>query len=343
MWKDLKGYIPALARSWSFDPQRLAFIFELNPKAKWHDGKPVTSEDVVFTLGYFKKYPYHWITVDDINRAETEGPHRVVVYLSKPYSPFISDIGVTMPILPRHIWASVERPESYDNPKAYIGSGPYLFRDFNKAQGTYLYESFVDYYQGRPRADRLIYVRSGKPLISLANGEVDLASIQPDMAEPLKQKGMVIIKDERGWNKKLMINHKKPPFNDKRFRQALAYAIHQQEIIEKSQRGFAVPASYGLLSIDHEMYYRETPTYPYDPGKAHRLIESMGYQKTPEGRYHRDGRPLKIELLASTITVAGQNLPDRDGEVIKKQLERIGIDVELVNMEQATTDSRVKN
>jgi peptide/nickel transport system substrate-binding protein len=343
VWKDSNGYIPALAKSWSFDPKKLAFTFKLNSKAKWHDGQPLTAEDVVFTIGYFKKHSYQWITVDDVSRAEAEGPYRVVIHLSKPYSPFLSDIGGTMPILPRHIWESVDRPESYDNPKAYIGSGPYLFRDFNKAQGTYLYEAFVDYYQGRPKADQLIYVHSGKPLVSLANGEVDLASIQPEMAKPLKQKGMVIIKDERGWNKKLMINHRKPPFNEKRFRQALAHIINQQEIIEKSHRGFATPASYGLLSIDHEMYNPKTTTYLHDAEKARRTIESMGYQRGPDGRYLRDGRPLKIELLASTITVGGQSVADRDGEMIKKQLEAIGMQVDLVNMEQATTDSRVKN
>ena len=151
-----------------------------------------------------------------------------------------------------------------------------MFRDFNKAKGTYLFEAFPEYYQGQPKADRLIYVRSGKPLVSLANGEVDMANIKPEMADPLKRKGMIIIKDERGWNKKLMINHKKPPFDDKRFRQAIAYAINQQEIIDKSHRGFATPASYGLLSIDHEMYNPETPTYAYNPEKAVHLIEVPG-------------------------------------------------------------------
>ncbi len=343
IWKDQNGYIPALAKTWSFDAGRQAFTFNLNPDAKWHDGRPLTSEDVVFTLKYFKSHPYRWITIDNVSRSETSGPHKVIVYLSKAYSPFLSDIGGTMPVLPKHIWESVENPETFNDPKAFIGSGPYMFRDFNKAKGTYLYEAFTEYYQGRPRADRLIYVRSGKPLVSLANGEVDLANIKPDMANPLKQKGMVIIKNERGWNKKLMINHKKPPFNDKRFRQAIAYAINQQEIIEKSHRGFAAPASYGLLSIDHEMYNSETPTYPYAPEKAVRIIESLGYEKGVDGHFVKDGRPLKVELLSSNIAVAGESAADRDGEVIKKQLESIGIQVGLVNMEQATTDSRVKN
>ena len=343
VWKDRKGYVPALADSWSYDAAKMAFTFNLNPKAKWHDLQPLTAQDVAFTIQYFKTHPYSWISVEDIGRVEGQGPHKVVIYLSKPYSPFISDIGGTMPVLPKHIWQSVDNPGAYDDPKAFIGSGPYKFVDFNKAQGTYLYEAFGDYYQGRPKPDRLIYVRSGQPLISLTTRQVDLANIQPDMAEPLKQKGLVVIKDERGWNKKLMINHKKAPFSDKRFRHALAFAINQQEIIDKSHRGFAMPASYGLLSVDHDMHNPNTPAYSFTPEKARALIESMGYQKGADGFYQKDGQPLKIELLSSNITVAGQSVADRDGEVIKKQLEQVGIRVDLVNLEQATTDSKVKS
>lgn len=343
VWKGPKGYLPALADSWSYDPGRMAFTFKLNPKAKWHDLQPLTAQDVVFTIEYFKKHPYSWISVGDISRAEALDPHTVVIYLAKPYSPFISDIGGTMPIMPKHIWESVDNPAAYNDPKAFIGSGPYRFMDFNKAQGTYLYEAFGEYYQGRPKADRLIYVRSGQPLVSLANRQVDLANIQPDMAEPLKKKGLVVIEDERGWNKKLMINHRKAPFSDKRLRHALAFAIDRQEIIDKSHRGFAAPASYGLLSVDHEMYNPDTPAYPFNPGKARELIESIGYRKGADGYYEKSGQPLRVELLASNITVAGQSVTDRDGEVIKKQLEQVGIQAELVNLEQATTDSRVKS
>ena len=342
VWKDREGYVPALADAWSYDPAKMVFTFHLNAKAKWHDLQPLTADDVVFTIEYFKKHPYSWISVEDIGRAEAQGPHKVVIYLSKPYSPFISDIGGTMPVLPRHIWQSVTNPEAYDDPKAFIGSGPYRFLDFNKTQGTYLYEAFGEYYQGKPRADRLIYVRTGQPLVSLAGRQVDLANIQPDMAEPLKQKGLVVIKDERGWNKKLMINHKKAPYSDRRFRQALAFAVNQQEIIDKSHRGFAMPASYGLLSPDHDMYNPNTPSYAFSPEKARALLETMGYQKGADGYYGKGGKALKIELLSSNITVAGQSAADRDGEVIKKQLEQVGIKVDLVNLEQATTDSKVK-
>jgi peptide/nickel transport system substrate-binding protein len=342
VWKGQQGYMPALAESWKYDPDQKAFIFKLNPKAKWHDGRPVTAADVAFTVNYFKKHPYGWVVLDSVDRGEARDQNTAIIYLKNPYSPFISDIGGTMPILPKHIWEKVDNPRTFDDPQAYIGSGPYRFKDFNKAQGTYLFEAFSDYYQGQPKAKRLIYVKATEPLMALTTGKADLANIKPEMAPLLKQKGMVIIKDQHGWLKKLMINHKVPPFNDQRFRQALAQAIDQQEIIDKAHRGLAAPASYGLLSDDHEMYNPQTRRYAPDTAKAREILESLGYQKGSDGFYAKNGQPLKVELLASNITVAGQSLSDRDGEVIKQQLERAGIKVDLINLEQAATDGRIK-
>ncbi len=343
VWKDQNGYVPALADSWSYDKGKKGFTFKLNPKAKWHDGKPVTADDVVFTIGYFKKHPYAWTTLDYVDRAEAADEHTVVVFLTGPYAPFLSDVAGTMPVIPKHIWENIDNPQTSEDPKTFIGSGPYVFRDFNKAQGTYLYEAFPDYHLGRPKADRLIYVRSGKPMVSLLTGQVDLANIEPDMADQLGKKGMTVIEDERSWLKKVMINHRKAPFSDKRFRQALAYGIDRREIIDKAHHGFGTPASFGLLSPDHEMYNPDTPVYAHDPEKARKLIESLGYRADAQGRFSKEGQPLKIELLASNISVAGSNVADRDGEIVKRQLEKIGIAVELVNLEQATADSRVRN
>lgn len=281
VWKDQKGVVPALADSWSYDASSRSFTFQLNTKAKWHDGRPVTADDVVFTVAYFKKHPYRWITLDHVERGEARGEHKVVLFLSRPYAPFMSDIAGTMPVIPRHIWEPVDSPDGLEPPWACIGSGPYRFRDFNKTQGTYLYEAFADYHRGKPRAVRLIYVHSDKPLVSLLTGQVDLAAIDPEMAEPIAQKGLAVIRDEHGWNRKLMINHDRPPFNDKRMRQALAFAIDRQEIVDKGRRGFGSPASQGMLSPDHAMYAPETPQYPFDPDRARKPSSPWAIGRTP--------------------------------------------------------------
>jgi peptide/nickel transport system substrate-binding protein len=342
VWKDQKGYIPALADSWNYEPATMTFQFHLNPRAKWHDGRPVTADDVAFTVGYYQKHPYRFIKTTGIGAVSVKDAHTVLIKLSKPYAPFLSDVGGTMPVLPRHIWEGVANPEDYRDPRAYTGSGPYMFRDFDKTRGSYLFEAFPDYYQGRPTVEKLIYVRSGKPLIALVNGEADMANIQPEMGEALVKKGLKVIGDERGWVKKLLINHRKAPLNDKRMRQALAYLINQKEIIDQGRRGFATPASYGLLSIDHDMYNQDTPTYPYNLQKARSIIGSLGFKRGKDGFFQKDSKKLSFTLLSSNIAAGGESVADRDGEIIKRQLERGGIAVELTNMEQATTDARIK-
>ena len=343
VWKDAKGDIPALAKSWRYDPDSVSYIFELQEGVLWHDGKPFTADDVVFTIDYFKKHPYQWVPLDKVAGAKALGPNTVSINLKEPYAPFMTYVGGTLPILPRHIWEKVDDPQRYQEANAFIGTGPYRFVDFDSTKGTYLFEVNKDYYLGTPAVDRVIYIKAKNPLMALLSHKADLVNIKPDMAAHLKKKDMVVLESPRGWNKKLMINHKKPPLNDKRFRKALAYAINQQEIIDKAHRGFASPASLGLLSPDHPFYNPETPRYPHNPEEARKILASLGYQKNEKGVMEKNGTPLKLEVLVSNITVAGESMADRDGEVLKKQLEDVGILVDLVNLEQATADAKVRN
>lgn len=135
-------------------------------------------------------------------------------------------------------------------------------------------EAFPNYYQERPKVDRLVYIKASDPIAALSSGQVDIASIEPEMRPLLEQRGMAVIADKAGWGKKLMINHRIFPFQDRSFRQALAYAISQEELIQKAHRGRGRPASYGLLSADHDHYNPDTPKYPHDPVKARQLLES---------------------------------------------------------------------
>ncbi len=91
------------------------------------------------------------------------------------------------------------------------------------------------------------------------------------------------------------------------------------------------------------MYNPDTPVFPHDPEEAKEIIASLGWTPGPDGIFQKAGKPLALELIASNLTVGGESVSDRDGEIIARQLSHIGMQVTLVNQEQTTADTRVKN
>ncbi len=343
VWKnETSDSVPLLAEDWEYIPEEETYIFNLVKNAKWHDGESVTAKDVAFTIEYMKQNPYGWVFLGSVDRAEAVDEYTVKIYMSDPYAPFMEDVGGTMPILPEHIWKDIENPISYVEPDAFIGCGPFKYVDFSKEHGTYHYEAFDEYYLGKPNIDRLIYVKAGDPQMALQRGEVDFASIKPDMAETLTEEGFVAIAGPHYWNKKLMINHNQEPLNNIVFRQALAYAIDQDEFVDKSLRGYGKPASYGLISSESQWGNPDVLDYSYDPDKAKEMISSLGYE-LKDGIFYRDNEPLAFEVLVSMIGTGGQSTPDRDGEILKNQLEKVGIQVDLTSLETKVVDQKVIN
>jgi len=343
VWKDeTSDLIPLLAEDWEYIPDEEVYIFNLVKNAKWHDGEPVTANDVAFTIDYMKEHPYGWVMLGSVDRAEAVDEHTVKIYMNSPYAPFMEDIGGSMPILPEHIWKDVENPMDYVKTSAFIGSGPFKYVDFSKEHGTYQYEAFDEYYLGRPNVDKLIYVKTGDTQMALRLGEADLASIKPEMAEDFTEEGFVVIAGPHYWNKKLMINHNREPLDNIVFRQALAYAIDQDEFVNKSLRGYGKTASHGLISSESQWANPDVLDYPYNPDKAKEMIASLGYE-WDDDVFTKNGIALELEVLVSMIGVGGQSMPDRDGEILKNQLEKVGIRTDLISLETKIVDQKVIN
>ncbi len=339
VWKDDKGYVPALAESWEYLEDENAYIFKLRKDVTWHDGEKFTAKDVVFTFNYIKEHPYQWVDSSVVEKAEAVDDYTVKVYLSKPYAPFMDNVACTLPILPEHVWKDVQNPEQFQEEKALIGTGPFKLVDYNKAQGTYLYEAYDDYYLGKPKVKQLKFVKVSEEMAAsaLKQKQVNAASIPPELVDEMKKEGFTILEGAHDWNAKLMINHKKPPLNDKRFRQALAYAIDREQIVSTCLRGHGLAGSPGLLPPDNPWFSPETEQYPYNPTKAQEILESLGYVK--KGSYYqKDGKVLELELLVA----GGTSSPgEREGEMIKQQLEKVGIKVNLRSLDSKTLDSLV--
>jgi len=332
-WKDQNGYVPALAESWQMDGN--AYIFNLRKNVFWHDGEPFTAKDVVFTVDYIKEHPYQWVNSETVKDAEALDDYTVKLYLNKSYAPFLEMVAGTLPILPEHIYKDVSNPAEFQDEKALIGTGPYKLLDYDKAQGTYLYEAYDDYYLGAPKVKQLkfVKVRSEMSASALENGDVDAASVPPEMADSLKSKGFVILKGPRDGITKIMVNHKKKPFSDARLRQALYYAIDRQDLVDTALRSYGIIASPGLFAPDSEWYNPDVEEYVYDPTKTGELLGELGYTKN--GQYFsKDGQPLEIEMLVTSTS-------ERAGELIRQHLEQSGFKVTLRSVDSKTLDNLV--
>lgn len=274
VWKDASDFVPQLAKSWEYLPREEAYLFHLQTEARWHDGYPFTAEDVVFTIEYTKTHPYQWVNPSIIASAEALDEHTVKLALSKPYAPFLNDYAATQPILPRHIWENVTEPEKFADPGATIGTGPFLLADYNRELGTYRYTANPDYYLGTPAVGEIRFVKVSDQMApaALKEGSVRAASVPPEIVSELQSRGFTILTAPVAWNAKLTMNHQKEPLSIKEFRQALAYAIDREAIVEITQRGHAIAGSPGFIPPTSDWYNPNTPQYPYDPEKARALI-----------------------------------------------------------------------
>lgn len=337
-WKNEAGkVIPALAKKWEYLDVENSYVFDLDPTVRWHDGKAFTADDVVFTVEYNKKHPTPWVNSRVLTRAECIGPQTVKIFLKERDASFLTDIAGTLAILPKHIWKNVGEHRKFEGNKAMVGTGPFRLLDYNKVQGSYLYEANRSYYGGRLIVDRVKFIKVGAEMIAAAlkQGYIDAGPIPPDLVNSTKQAGFQVIQAPYGWNLKLVMNHTQPPLNDKSFRQAMAHAIDRQGLVEITQRGHAVAGNPGFVPPDSPWFYPRVKQYEWKPDRAKALLEGLGYS-IQKGKLYKNGSPLKLELLS-------QPRFKDVGIYLKNQLERLGIQIELRSLEPKTLDSRVLN
>jgi peptide/nickel transport system substrate-binding protein len=335
VWKDADDFVPQLAGEWEYHADGNAYVFKLRKDVQWHDGAGFTAEDVVFTFQYTKEHPYPWVDNTVIKSVEAVDPYTVKLYLSRPYAPFLHDVAGTQPILPRHIWEGVDQPAQFAGPEAVIGTGPYTLADYSKGHGTYLYKAFHSYYRGRPAVEEIRFVKMSAEMIpaALKDGSANAGSVPPEIVSGMKEAGLSIITAPLAWNAKMTINHRKAPLSSKQFRQALAYAIDRDALVQITQRGHAVAGSPGMVPPTSNWYNPNTTQYRYDPAQAGYLLEGLGY--TREGAYlSKDGQELQVGLIATAQF-------KEVGHFIMKQLGAAGIRIDFKTLEAKTVDAKV--
>ncbi|MCL6612403.1 MAG: ABC transporter substrate-binding protein, partial [Peptococcaceae bacterium] len=320
-----------------------AYLFRLRKNATWHDGRKLTAGDVVFTVGYTKTHPYQYVDPSIIREAKVVDDYTVKLYLDRPYAPFLEYVAATLPILPEHVWKTVQNPAQFQQKEALVGSGPYRLLDYNREQGSYLYESYDNYYLGKPKIRQIKFVKIGSDMsaAALRQKQVSAAQVPPEVVKDLEKEGYKVLTGSHDFVAQMIVNHRKDPMSSREFRQALAYAVDRRALVDTCQRGHGIEGSAGLIPPDSFWHNANIVQYSHSPEKAADLLGSLGYVKEG-GYYEKNGQVLSLELLVSPSGFGVPGAPgDREGEMIKSQLEKAGIKINLRSMEPKTLDNLV--
>ena len=318
-------YAPDLAQSWE-TPDDKTIIFHLNPAAKFHDGRPITAQDVKKTyddvinqvVPNTKASGY-----SSVDRIEATDAHTVVFRLKEPNGGLFDNLnlGIVPPDADANAYKT--RPVSF---------GPYRVVEFRTDERVELEAN--EHWVGGPPKIKHITVRvipdSTTRVLELRRGTVNFEVNQipfENVAEYEKSgKHQVVKKPGSVWQY-LAFNLKKPILAKVEVRRAIAHAIDRQRIVDDLLRGHGVVTD-SMFAQGHWVRAQNLPAYPYDPGRAKQLLDEAGY-KDPDG----DGPKPRFELAFKTSTDAEANLR---AQMIQQMLAQVGIKVNIQTSEFGT-------
>ncbi len=330
--------LPGLADSWEWDEDYMGVTFYLNPEAKWHDGEPVTADDVVFSFTYMaeQQFPIFFAIARNYGGIEKVDEHTVHIQFNYPQVDAPRFVGTVVSIIPEHIWKDIADGQSFANLDNPVGSGPFRLQE--RAGGQYLIlEATGEHYRYNPSVDTItvqIVADETVAVLSLKQGDLDVLGwdVSPDVAaDVLENPGdypEIKVAQVKGLGTTtVMFNLRKPPYDNLEFRKALAQAINTQTIIEDVLLGFAEPVGPGLFPPAAARWYNDAiPLVEYDPEAAMAALDAAGFVDADgDGwRDQPDGTPINIQFVATTDP-ASQDVAN----YIAADLADVGIQVTL--------------
>lgn len=324
---DENGNIPWLAKEWSRDGN--VYTFTIHSDALFHDGQPVTTEDIAFTIDYYEKYPpvTNQLNVGGksiIQSYQIVDQHTIKLTVDELWATTLLRLG-SFVILPKHIWETVDDPYTYNEPDALIGCGGYKITSYEPATGSYEFMAFEDYYGRKPVAERVLFVPVSDPLLAFENNEIDITNVPADtMARYESNPNIGMIGKDNDMGYKLLINMEKmPAFQELDMRKAVYHALDRQAIVDKVFRGNGSVASAGYVPQTSIFYNEDVIKYPFDRESAQKVFRDKN---------------LSVQLLISSSDV-----DVKMAELIKNDLENAGMKVNVVAVDGKLRDQRIFN
>jgi peptide/nickel transport system substrate-binding protein len=326
--------IPGLAESWEGSEDGKTWTYKLRPGQKWSDGKPLTSEDIAWTINTSREE--EWLNHSSVTgnlTAEAPDPETVVVKSSVP-DPKLPTLDVY--ILPKHIWGKMSADErgKYDALDG-VGSGPFTLEQFEKGQFA-RFKANPNFHGGRPAVDKVVLRKFNNPdamVAAIKTGELDAAFDLPSAGFKQLQQDPNIqtIEGNQGSMTEIAINGgdglKKPhpALLDPQVREAIAHAIDREALVARVLEGLGTPQNTLSVSPDPKWTPDAAETQvPFDLDEANRILDEAGYEDT-DGDGVREmpggGQPLNFTYYVRSDSVTAQPI----AEFFTGWLREIGI------------------
>ena len=337
---DLKP-MPGLAKSWDMSSDGLSYTFHLNDGVTWHDGKPFTAEDVVFSLADMlpKTHARARVILNKyVESVERSGDLEVKITLKTPFPAFMLmfEPGFA-PMMPKHVYAGTDYLTNPANQKP-IGTGPFMFSEWKRGESIKLVRNPSYWKQGKPYLDELIFnviPDAASRAVAFEQGTVSvLRGGDVDNVDVKRLRGLPDVEyTTKGWEMfspqaYLIFNMRKPPFDNVKIRQAVMAAMNRKLIVSNIFFGLGKVATGPFVAT--EMFYNaDMPPMDFDMKKAKALVKESGVNP---GDY----------------TVRMLNFPygstwERLDEYTKQTLEQLGFKVNLESTDAGGWASRTGN
>lgn len=317
------------------------YTFTLKDGQKFHNGDPVTAEDIKFSFEYpaEQNVSGQRKQCDKIESIEVLDDKTIKFTLKQPDINYMRDGFCYIRILDDAVYNGVEDATTVTDS---IGSGMYKLVEYKTGE-YYKLEAVDDYFRGTPKVKNINMPIMGDSTAvqqGLLSGELaaSTGNVGIEMLDTFQAVDGMTVYSNPGFAPMIInINNGRAPFDQVEFRNALAYGIDVNKICEILYGGHALVGTKGAIRSDLS-YSQPGLEYVYDKEKAIELLENLGYTEMKDGiRLDANGEPLSFKI----ITYAGNDIRSRASELIKTQLKEIGINVEILTLDMDTADAYI--
>jgi peptide/nickel transport system substrate-binding protein len=320
---------PVLADRWQWSADSLSIAFHIDPRARWHDGVPVTAQDVRYT---FRTYTdtvvgaaqaSNLATIDSVTTPDSA---TAVFWFKHRYPYQFYDAATAMYIVPAHLLAATPPSELRASPFGHhpIGTGRFRFVSWTPGQMLTLTADTANYH-GRPLLDNLVWLVTPDPqsaMVKLYAGDADVYEVVPPDArgDVAAHRALRLRSYTDGSYGYLGFNLRRPPFANRALRRALTMALDREAMLRNvfDTLGRIPPGP-----VVHWHFVADTTLHqlPFDTVAAARTLDSLGWRRGADGMRRRGGRLLTFGIVVPTSS----KIRMRYAVLAQEQLRRAGV------------------